>query len=207
LNIYVTKPASDFPALDIEPLKQLVSESGGFVAGGTFKSLFMGTEPKDYDVFFEDQSSFIKAKDFYRSTLRFTEVRGSQNVLKFKDIDMETPIELINSNSVLGGFKSLRDTLSTFDFSIAKFALYAKENDLFVTFHKDYFEHLFTKQLVVEAGVPLNSPFKAFSRAIKYSTYGFTISPVNQARILENITKRGEKTAAQIKLLLDSYNS
>ena len=78
--------------------------------------------------------------------------------------------------------------MTNFDFTITKFAYYKNyenvdEDDYMavfeVLFHEDFFEHLHTKRLVVDAGLPY--PVSTFNRLMRYAKYGY--QPCRETKI------------------------
>lgn len=148
--------------------KYLVGLNGAFIAGGAIRDLLTGKTPRDIDVYFQDQRYYDLAKTYLNK--KYKKVYNNNKVYCINVNGMN--VELIHSI-----YGDPVDILTEFDFTIDKFALgntISYDNDdpaQFCIFHKNYFEHLLTKRLVIDSYLPM--PLGAYNRLFKYAKYGF----------------------------------
>ena len=160
----------------------------GFIAGGCFKNIFNNERVKDLDIFFESEQDFLEAKRHFNQQMkdepqswRFSyENKNCWSVYSVKD---KVRLELIRNT-----YGTPEKVISNFDFTITKFAYYKNydnmdEDDYMavfeILFHEDFFEHLHTKRLVVDDGLPY--PVSTFNRLIRYAKYGY--QPCRETKI------------------------
>lgn len=165
----------------------------GFIAGGCFKNLFNHEPIKDIDMFFHNAYDFEMARNFFRGLLssepdKWKMSYENNKVWAVHSIEDDVRIELIRS--VYG---TPEKVISDFDFSITKFALYIGDksdpDDFLAQFetiyHVDYFEHLHTKRLVLDANIPF--PVSTFNRSYKYNSYGYGLCKESKVKLLSYI--------------------
>jgi hypothetical protein len=164
----------------------------GFIAGGCFKNLFQHERVKDVDMFFENETEWTKAKMYFDESPDYGFFYENKKVYAFKHVKNDVTIELIRSV-----FGTPEKVISEFDFSITKFALFKvveksvvdKEETETITFkaihHKDFFEHLFFKRLVIDN--PLKWPIGTFERSLRYKGYGYSLCRESKERLIQAI--------------------
>lgn len=177
---YITANANDFRQLRV--LRNLIEVTGGYVAGGAFKNLLSDEKPKDIDVFFDNESDYLAA----RNRLLDPEIVVYENdnalCLNFDG----QRVELIKSQT--GDVQSMLDR---FDFTIAKFAMWKDDDQFYVQYHEKFFEHLFQKKLVIDS---LPHPLNTFERVLKYSRYGYTLCQGSKQTLVEGIRVSTDET-------------
>lgn len=105
----------------------------GFICGGCFKNIFNKEKVKDLDIFFEKESDFEEAVEYFDSkTLgyegddkqeeEYTFYYENEKVKAYKHIRTGTVIELCSNI-----YGKPEEILSRFDFTITKFAYYKAE--------------------------------------------------------------------------------
>jgi hypothetical protein len=162
----------------------------GYIAGGCFKNIFNNEKVKDIDIFFESKKDYQAAKSYYDKDDDYHFYYSNEKVVSYKHKKSGISIELIKST-----FASPEEMLSQFDFSIAKFAYYKTETEEYsndtdniknekvieykIVHHKDLFEHLMLKRLVV--GQNITFPNSTFERMIRYIKYGY--SPCRETKM------------------------
>jgi hypothetical protein len=114
----------------------------------------------------------------------------NKKVVAFKNETSNISVELIRTV-----FGTPEQIINNFDFSITKFAYYNElvideetkeekiENKLI--HHKDYFEHLFFKRLVIDESLPF--PIGSFERALRYKGYGYSLCKESKAKLIKAI--------------------
>lgn len=175
---------------NIRFLQKYLLETNGFIAGGCFKNIFNHEKVKDIDVFFRSKDDYSKAVSVYRLNKEFDIYYENRNVTAFKEKSTGIVIELIRK-----GYYDPKSILNDFDFSIAKFCYFFElEEDeeggttyeYTIIHHKDFFEHLQMKKLVIDSD-KLLYPFGVFERALRYSKYGYTMCRKSKKRLVKSI--------------------
>lgn len=164
-------------------LNEYIKGHNGFIAGGCFKNIFNNEKVKDLDIFFEDEEELQEAIKYYNNCAEYEFYYRNDNVVAFINNNTNMRVELIQKT-----FGSPEETINNFDFSITKFAYYKEEfkkedgtegTSYNIVHHKDFFEHLHTKRLVVNKD--LLFPFGTFERMIRYINYGYM--PCKESKI------------------------
>lgn len=177
----------------------------GFIAGGCFKNIFNKEKVNDIDIYFGSKGNFEIAKKYYRDLIKEKPDKWrlsyeNNKVWAVYSIQDEIRIELIKSV-----FGSAEQIISNFDFTITKFAYYKDsekidEEDYLaqfeVLYHEDYFEHLQTKRLVIDDGIPF--PISTFNRSYKYQKYGYGLCRESKIKLLEAINELPEITSEEL---------
>lgn len=176
----------------------------GFIAGGCFKNILNNEKIKDIDVYFENQEDFLEAVNHFKTLVeensdKYRYSYFNDKVISFYDKVGNVRIELIRS--VYG---TPLDIIDNFDFTITKFAYYKKEIEnmvkddednetleteinYFIMHHKDFFEHLATKRLVIDNNLPF--PVSSFERSFKYRDYGYKLCRESKIKLLTAINE------------------
>lgn len=161
-----------------------IIKNNGYFAGGCIRSLILGENPKDYDIFFDNQESVNKLKTF-------TFGRNFKNSITL----------------IVGGFtfqlikieaKKPSDLISEFDFSFNQNYYY--RNNLYVNSYKD----IINKS--IEINYKCRNPFDTHFRVHKFIDRGYKLksnseltkiamrlsqlTPLNNYRDVTNITKQ-----------------
>ena len=151
---------------ELECLKQYLVGHNGYIAGGCFKDIFTGKQPKDIDIFFRNIDDLNKAITFFSASDKYTELKSNSSFSTYKNKETGVDVQLIRFK-----FAAQEDMLTCFDFTVTKFAYW---NGL-VLYHKKFFEHLQRKILTFDAS-SLLSPHRTYYRIVRYVKYGFNIS-------------------------------
>lgn len=203
-------------------LYTLLEKTGGFIAGGLFRSLreiesimemerridlpsqftllrerdfgdpSLHTLIRDVDLYFDDEEKFKKARKTL-SDSGFTEIFETENSVGF-NAGRSPTIELVRRQ-----FKSMKETLDTFDFTVSKKCIYLdEEGELFTIEHPRHSDNLTKKKLELSStfdtvGIP---PEALFYRVFKYThLYEYNITDDVLLKFLEAINS---KTQSQI---------
>lgn len=156
----------------IYPAKKFLIGHPGFIAGGCFKHLFLGSKVKDYDMFFENEKDYNEAVEHFRNSDNYSEVYATKKVTAFRH---NTSGEIVECVKYIYG--TPEEIINAFDFTITKFAVWIEESDddtpdnFTALVHPDFFEHLFLKKTVADDKII--KPFSTFERVIRYTKYGF----------------------------------
>ena len=156
----------------------------GFIAGGCIKNLFSNERIKDIDVFFENQEDFHKAQRYFESNEDYMKQYENPKVIAFRELKSNQVVELIKTT-----YGTPEEIISKFDFSITKFAYY-KETDedstvYKIIHHKDFFEHLHLKKLVLNPEILF--PVSTFERSLRYTSYGYGLCRESKINLLNAI--------------------
>lgn len=203
--VYFKKNPSDFHQLNI--LREYLIGNNGIIAGGCFKHLLSGNEVKDIDIFFRSEEDYAVAKKHFvdeklfndKSKDRYKFAYENNKVYAFIDTTNNYRIELIRSF-----YGEPEDILNNFDFTVTKIAMYKEEiedsdddwisissdvesdYELKLLVHKDFFEHLFMKRIVIDNKI--NHPISTFDRVLRYSKkYGFGMCKESKKKLIERI--------------------
>lgn len=177
-------------------LDKYLYNHNGFIAGGYFKSILQNQTPKDIDIFFKNRDDFDVALNHFKSS-GWTVKYENEKAIALKKHNEEIWIELIRC--VYG---TPEEILSNFDFTISKMAYYKKDVDVlqemvnkksfvgmkpseeFILIgHKDFFEHLHMKMLVVDKEIPY--PISTWERTYKYKSYGYNLCNKSKIKLLD----------------------
>jgi hypothetical protein len=186
---------------NLQWLDEYMQGHNGFVAGGCFKNIFNKEKVKDIDIFFKSEIEFTKAVSYFSNNEDYYDYYTNKKVVAYKNKDTDIAVELIRS--VYG---SPEDIIKNFDFSITKFAYYKRieieDDEEHITYkiihHKDFFEHLYLKRLVVNK--ELKYPIGTFERMIRYIKYGYMPCKETKMNIVSNIKeyKDNEKVSESL---------
>jgi hypothetical protein len=160
----------------------------GYVAGGCFKNIFNKEKIKDLDIFFRNEEEYQLADLYFREHEDYKFAYASKKVRAYKNLKTDIVVELIHSH-----YGEPIEMIERFDFTIAKFVYYKKtiadgeeeRIETVITHHKDFFEHLFLKRLVIEN--TSNFPINIFERSLKYTKYGYNLCKESKVKLLEAI--------------------
>lgn len=158
-------------------LNKILSGINGYIAGGVFKDILTGKEPKDVDVYFETEKDYNDAL----SATDMRQIYESQNVIGFKTIDS------INVEYVHSFYKKPEELINEFDFTITKFAYWIKDGVPTAIAHTDFETDLGFKNLRVIGNLPF--PVSTFMRAIRYSEYGYWLDADSAYRIVKAVNE------------------
>lgn len=188
--MYITRGLENLYQLNV--LSTYLIGHNGFIAGGCFKNLFNNEKIKDIDIFFRNSLDFNKARVYFESEEDWNLYYENKKVVSYKNKTNGVAIELIRTV-----FGTPEEVINGFDFSITKFAYYTeiitdeetKEKIIQhrVIHHKDYFEHLFCKRLVIDESLPF--PIGTFERALRYKGYGYSLCRESKAKLIEGIRR------------------
>lgn len=175
----------------------------GYVAGGAFKNLFNNEKVKDIDMFFYTKDDFLEAVECFKNDKDYHEFYKNKKVVAYKNKRTGVVVELIKYK-----FGEPLEIISDFDFTITKCAyinnyktkeeleqLYETlepeddvkdflEESVFLI-HKDFFEHLHTKRLVVDD--KLVKPINTYERLFRYGKYGYSPCRETKLRMISEI--------------------
>jgi hypothetical protein len=184
---YIDAPASDFPR--VLALTEYVDAFDCIIAGGVFKSLFLGQPINDIDLFFRDSKRAVMAVDRLDGAHTPPVITGKQlyttgNAIGYKRDSDGQRFEIVTSRK-----GTPREILNTFDFTVSRFALYKEDGEYRVTHHVDYTEDIQNRRLVLPADAD-KDPIGTFERGLKYSRYGFRMSIPTKKKLIEDIINK-----------------
>lgn len=183
----------------------------GFIAGGCFKNIFNGEKIKDVDVFFQNNIDYENAVSYYDESDDYSFYYESKKVKAYKCKRTNVTVELVNS--VHGTPQQIIDS---FDFTIVKIAYFKQvsqvENGLDseetteyrIIHHKDIFEHLFFKRLVIDS--TLKFPNSTFERSLKYKGYGYGLCKESKLKLIEAIKSSNNQNDNLTESLYDGMD-
>lgn len=174
-------------------LNKYMTNHAGFVAGGCFKNLLNGEFVKDVDVYFEEEEDFLDAVNYYKELVKenkgYKQGYKNKKVISFIDTERKVRVELIKSV-----FGTAEEIINQFDFTITKMAYFKEvfenedgqlENRWKLMHHKDFFEHLHMKRLVIDKDLPF--PLSTFERSYKYQNYGYGLCKESKVKLVNAI--------------------
>ncbi len=198
----------------IKILDKFLQGHKGFVAGGCFKNILNNEHIKDIDVFFRNREDFSQAVQYFdtmtssyvginKRNANYIFIYQNTNIKAYKHIETGIVVEL--NQKIFG---SPIDIISQFDFTITKIAYYKEANSgllkdkLICT--NDFFEHLFTKRLVIDDKIPF--PMSTFERMIKYIKYGYMPCRETKMKIAKEIHNMKLEEIIANKSLYDGFD-
>lgn len=179
----------------------------GFIAGGCFKNILSREKVKDIDIFFESKEDFQEAVDYFNSLVeedKWVFKYRNKKACAFQEVGSPMWVELIESI-----FGKPEFILDNFDFTVTKFAYYKEKvfdkdkepEDLEwfedeskylewhweyrLLYHKDFFEHLHMKRLVLDNKIPF--PVSTWERSYRYKGYGYNLCRESKKKLLDAI--------------------
>lgn len=168
----------------ISVLDKYMVGHNGFIAGGCIKNLFSNGRIKDIDVFFENQEDFHKAQRYFEANEEYKKHYENPKVVAFRELKTNQVVELIKTT-----YGTPEEIISKFDFSITKFAYYKETDEDSTTYkiihHKDFFEHLHLKKLVLNREILF--PVSTFERSLRYTSYGYGLCRESKINLLNAI--------------------
>lgn len=175
----------------------------GFIAGGCFKNILTSETIKDIDVFFDNETNWANACDHFKNDSDYVASYKNKNVTAFKNKHTNIRVELVKAV-----FGSPQEIIDMFDFTITKFAYYKKtensETEYRIIHHKDFFEHLQMKRLVIDN--QLSKPISSFERTYKYRSYGYNMCRESKIKLLNAIKDTDFTEADLSKSLYDGMD-
>jgi len=148
----------------LKPLDVYLRGTNGFIAGGCFKDLFLGKEPKDIDICFPSEAAFQQACDVYG---RSGYLIASQTSNAFAFCVNGKRVELIQSY-----FGNMEQLIAGFTFTVTMFGYDGNS----CVYHPDFFKHLMFKQLRLGGQpdlCPTSTPVSVMNHLLRYYGYGF----------------------------------
>ena len=178
----------------LKSLDQYMIGHKGFIAGGVFKNIFNKEKFKDVDIFFYKQSDYEEAVKYYTEKDDYTEAYKNDRVVAFYNKQTSVTVELIKF-----AFGTVDEILKMFDFTIVKFAYYKEETEdsveWKVTYHKQFFEHLHLRRLVIDQKFDeISRIANTYNRMFRYGKYGYfpcretKVKVVQALRLLPDFT-------------------
>lgn len=177
-------------------LDKFIMPHKGFIAGGCFKNILTDNKIKDIDIFFRTIDDYLEAIDVYKAKIKKDPKNWSfsyknDKVWAVNSLKDDIRLELIKTS-----FGEPSEVIDNFDFTITKFAYFIDEIDskdedgktkkeYKILYHKDYFEHLLMKRLVIDN--KLLYPLSSFNRSYKYQKYGFGLCRESKKILVESI--------------------
>ncbi|GHV89882.1 hypothetical protein AGMMS50268_03850 [Spirochaetia bacterium] len=178
----IKEPIQNMPQLKF--LQKYLIRNGddgvmGFIAGGCFKSYFMGNKIKDIDIFFPN-------RDYYEYAVSANE----EEIINENDNCLTITNDGVKIDLICSIFGTPEEVLSNFDFTVSKFAM----DDQNVYYHNRFFKDITLKKLVIDDKIP--KPYSTFTRSMRYSRYGFNLCKESTIKLLDAI--RREETEASV---------
>lgn len=152
----------------------------GFIAGGCFKNILTDTPCKDIDIFFRNIQDFDMAVCVFEKDNNYTKIYNNDNAIGYIENDTNMKIDLVQSR-----FGTPEEIINAFDFTITKMAFSIEGKDYQIICHQDFFEHLFTKRLVIDNEIPF--PLSTFNRALRYTKYGYNLCFESKEKLIKAI--------------------
>lgn len=203
----------------------------GFICGGCFKNIFNKEKVKDLDIFFNSESDWNEAVDYFDSMTpgyegedkrdeQYRFYYENKNVKAYKHIKTGIVLELCRKI-----FGTAEDILNQFDFTIVKFSYYKEEVEdedekynpfeigptesertkthieYKILYDDKFFEHLHVKRLVIDNRIPF--PMSTFDRMFKYAKYGYFPCKETKMKIVGSIRQLPDE---QVKIPESLYN-
>ncbi len=160
--------------------------NNSYIAGGAIKDILDDKNPRDLDIYFENDRDFDTGLEWYKWSTDFDLSYQNDNVIAFIEKSTGMVVELIG---IVKG--TPKDIINTFDFTIDKVALVRVEDTYsdgfkYSFYYKEgFFESLTLKNLVIDGD--LKNPIASFKRLIKYSGYGYSIDKYSEKTLLDSI--------------------
>ena len=192
-------------------LDEYLTGHKGFICGGCFKNIFNGEKVKDLDIFFKNENDWQSAVFYFdKKSVGFNDGNGAltedeaeyrfyyenSKVKAYKQLRTGITVELCKSI-----FGSPKEIISSFDFTITKFAYYkeaVKDDDSNETHIESklicdnkFFEHLHLKRLVIDDKIPF--PMSTFERVLRYAKYGYFPCKETKIKLAKAINELPEK--------------
>lgn len=157
-------------------LDRYLSGHKGFIAGGYFKSKFLGLPVKDIDIFFESQEDYDQALLLYGSKEGFKCTYASRHSSVFTERATGIKVDLVRY------FNTPANTIRDFDFTVNKFAYIGSS----IIFHVDFYLHLDARILIVDESC--RNPERSILRCARYGEkYGFNTPKATMRKLLQMI--------------------
>lgn len=181
----------------------------GYIAGGCFKNIFNGEKVNDIDMFFRQESDFLQSKSYFEELIKKEPNSWRKSYENKKVWSVYSEKDQIRIELIKSVFGNPEEVISDFDFTITKFAYYSEckkiEEDNYlaqfeVVYHDDYFEHLQTKRLVIDADIPF--PISTFNRSYKYQKYGYGLCRESKVKLIQSIFDLPAIDASELGLSL-----
>lgn len=194
-SMFVVESADAYP--EVRQLFTLLKNNKAFVAGGCFKNILKGEVPRDIDIFFNSENDFNEAMIDFTNSPRYVVEYSTPRSIGVRHTKHNLLIDLVRHQ-----YGTPEEVLSTFDFTIAKFAYILRDGQYQVVRHADFNIHLIEN--VLEISELPNNIDLFFNRIIKYTGYGYKISS-NVKRLLFQAIRN--MTVHEMALLTSPHTS
>jgi hypothetical protein len=167
------RTASEFAYADrLRFLNQFIEGHNGFIAGGVFRSIFLGQPINDIDIWFCTKHDYEAAYMLYSNA--YPLIVASDYAKTFMVNGYK--VQLIHRRF----YNTVSDLFDDFDFTVSMFALLSGS----VFFHEQYFEDLFLRKLQL-ANEHIKNPYNVMKRLVKYAGYGFKMGNADFFHLVE----------------------
>lgn len=163
--VTVDSVSSDFYVL--APLNEIFTESRGFLAGGAVRDLLCGYLPRDYDLFYMSRDDYKHDMLTLFSSEAFERKPASNVSIEIIHKPTESKI-----NVVFKEFKTIPETLDSFDFTCVKGAINFTADGETLYMHANFLEDATNKVLRIDG--ELSNPVHTMERLAKFSRRGYT---------------------------------
>lgn len=164
-------------------LNRYMEGHNGYIAGGAFKNIFNKEKVKDVDIFFRNATDFEHAKGCFFGDSRFHLKYETERSTGFVDKERGVVVDLVSKH-----FGGPEEMIKRFDFTITKCAYFVDtDGEWKVVYHKDFFEHLHFRKLVIEHDEPLEFPISTFERSYRYARKGYGLCKESKIILVDAI--------------------
>lgn len=198
-----------------EKMMGLFADNKAFLAGGAIRSLFTGEQVKDWDIFFPTKENYDVVLKIFEFCMRDANVSnnkiGATCVSKVCDtknaLTLEIPLnkerlkilgnygktfvvgDKIEIQLVHKEFLPIKETISRFDWTCVMAAFDFRSKDFY--FDPSFFPDNTRKELVYNES---HCPFSAFLRKQKFIDRGYTISMIEELKLVMRINQESIRT-------------
>lgn len=152
------------------------------LAGGALRSYFLNTPVKDYDLYSSktDLGNDLKRRDYHWSIIQDTDRSSLYRRPQLTPKGIQTQnVNIINNKS-----DDPTMIIDSYDFTVCMCAITKEKDDLWITYHPDYFLDLTGRKLRIHN--PENM-MNTIWRVQKYIKYGFELDREEMWKIIEGI--------------------
>lgn len=153
-----------------------------FVAGGAFRSYFLGQKPEDIDLWFPDAASLLKAQRVLHDRGKAVGLpEGTEKYAESYELPGGLFKEPITYQCVsFEFFPTLESVLEQFDFTVCMCGMGWD----YLSMHSNYFVDLLENRLVLNQ---LETPNQFFYRLQKYVNKGFSLPDDEVEKVVDSI--------------------
>lgn len=183
-------------------LDEYMTGHKGFICGGCFKNIFNKEKVKDLDIFFENESDFDDAVQYFDSQTPGydgDDVRDEKYHFHYENDNVKA-YKHIETGAVVKRQELPFETLEDEHF-LEEIGIPETHIEYKILMDDAFFEHLHLKRIVIDKDIPF--PMSTFERMLRYAKYGYFPCKETKMKIINALR---DLTDEQVELSESLYD-